>query len=87
MDVQSFILISLFFSSYAIRGATRASISFCTLRKNCYKMQTCKSNAMIFGTNEDCVMVDSCTKFVVNIQGVMSIYSYKKYHTSVMATG
>ena len=71
-------------------GATGALISFCTLYKNCYKMQMCTSIASIFGTNEERVMVDSCTKFVVNmrnIQGVMSIYSRKKYQTSVMTTG
>ena len=71
-------------------GTTGASISFCTLCKNCYKMQMCNSIASIFGTNEERVMVDSCTKFVVNlrnIQGVMSIYSHKKNQTSVMATG
>ena len=58
-----------------------ASISFCSLCKNCYKMQTCTSIASIFGTNEELVMVDSHTKFVVNlrnIQGVMSVYSRKK---------
>ena len=60
--------------------ATRASIYFCTLCKNCYKMQTCNSIASIIGTNEECVMVDSCTKFAVNlrnIEGVMSVYSRK----------
>ena len=60
-------------------GATGALISFRTLCKNCCKMQTCNSIALIFGTNEERVMVDSCTKFVVNlsnIQGVMSIYSH-----------
>ena len=52
--------------------------------------QTCNLIASIFDTNEGCVTVDSCTKFVVNlsnIQGVMSIYSRKKDQTSVMATG
>ena len=70
--------------------ATRASISFCTLCRNCYKMQTCISIASIFGTNEEHVTVDLRTKCVVNlsnIQRVMSIYSRKKYQTSVMATG
>ena len=55
--------------------------SFCTLCKNCYKMQTCHSIASIFGTNEEHVTVDSCTKFAVNlrnIQGAMSVYSRKK---------
>ena len=44
-------------------------------------MQMCSLIALIFGTNEECVMVDSRTKFVVNlskIQGVMSVYSRKK---------
>ena len=62
-------------------GGTGALISFCTLCKNCYKIQTCNSIALIFGTNEERVMVDSCIKFVVNlrnIQGVMGIYSHKK---------
>ena len=67
-----------------------ASISFCTLCKNCYKMQTCNSIASIFGTNEERVMVESRTKFVVNlrnIQEVMSIYSRKKDQPFVTATG
>ena len=53
-------------------------------------MQMCNAIALIFGTNEERVMVDSHTKFVVNlrnIKGVMSIYSHKKDQTSVMATG
>ena len=67
-----------------------ALISFCTLCKNCYKMQTCNSIASIFGTNEEHVMVDLRTKCAVNlrnIQGVMSIYSRKNDQTSVTATG
>ena len=67
-----------------------ALISFHTLHKNCYIMQTCNSIALIFGTNEEHVTVDSRTKFVVNlrnIQGVMSIYSRKKDQHSVTATG
>ena len=89
MDVQNFVLISSFFSSYAVPSG--ASIYFRTLCKNCYKMQTCNSIASIFSTNDKCVMVDSRTnlKFVVNlsnIQGVMSIYSHKKDQTSVTAT-
>ena len=67
-----------------------ASIYFRTLCKNCYKTQTCNLIALIIGTNEERVTVDSCTKFAVNlrnIQGVMSIYSGKKKdHTSVTAT-
>ena len=53
-------------------------------------MQMCNSIAMVFGTNEECVTVDSRTQFVVNlsnIQGVMSIYSCKKDQTSVTAIG
>ena len=60
---------------------TGASISVRTLCKSCYKMQTCSLIASIFGTNEECVTVDSRTKFVVNlsnIQGGMSVYSRKK---------
>ena len=44
-------------------------------------MQTCNSTASIIGTNEERLMVDSRTKFVVNlsnIQGVMSVYARKK---------
>ena len=81
MGIQRFVLISWFFSSYALQGATGALISFHTLYKNCYKMQTCISIALIFGTNEERVTVDSCTTFAVNlknIQGIMSIYSHKK---------
>ena len=62
-------------------GVTGPSISFRTLCTNCYKMQMCNLIASIFGTNEECVTVDSRTKFVVNlrnIQGVMSVYSRKK---------
>ena len=80
MDVQNFILISLF-CSYSVRGAMGSSISFRTLCKNCYNMQTCNLIASIFGTNEECVTVDSRAKFVVNlrnVQGVMSISSRKK---------
>ena len=64
-----------------VGGGYGVSISFRTLATNCYKMQTFSLIASIFGTNEECVTVDSCTKFVVNlsnIQGVMSIYSRKK---------
>ena len=89
MGVQSFILISSFFlfMPYEVSGT---SISFHKFCKNCYKMQTCNSIASMFGTNEERVMVDSCTKFVMNlrnIQRVMSIYSRKKYQASVTATG
>ena len=50
----------------------------------------CNSIALIFGANEERVTVDLRTKFVVNlrnIQGVMSVYSRKKYQNSVTATG
>ena len=79
MGIQSFVLISSFF--LMPNGATGVLISFCTLCKNCYKTQTCNSIALIFGTNEERVTVDSPTKFAVNlrnIQRVMSIYSHKK---------
>ena len=55
-------------------GAIGASISFRTLHKNYSKMQMCNSIALIFGTNEERVTVDSCTKFAVNLrysQGVI----------------
>ena len=74
---------------YGATGATGALTSFRTLCKNCYKMQTCNSIALIIGTDEERVTVDSRTTFVVNlrnIQGVMSIYSRKKDQTSVTAT-
>ena len=90
MGVQTFVIISSFFSSYAVRGAKGVSIYFCTLCKNCYKMQRCNSIASIFSTNEERVTVDSPTKFVVNlsnIQGIMDVYSRKKDQTSVTATG
>ena len=75
MGVQNFV----FFLCHT--GATGASISFCTLCKNCYKMQMCTLIALTFGTNGERVMVDSRTKFVVNlsnIEGVTSIYSRTK---------
>ena len=71
-------------------GATGASISFRTLCKNCYKMQTCNSIASIVGTNKERVMVDLLTKFVVslsNIQGVIDVYSRKNRSNYVTATG
>ena len=46
--------------------------------QNCYKMQMCNLITLIFSANEEHVIVDSRTKFAVNlrnIQGVMSIYS------------
>ena len=85
MDVHSFVLISSFF----LLMLYGASISFRTLCKNCYKMQTCNLIASIFGTNEERVTVDSRTKCVANlrnIQGVMSVYSRTKDQTSVTAT-
>ena len=62
-------------------GAMGALISFRTLCKYCYKIQTCNLIASIFGTNKERVTVNLCTKFVVNlsnIQGVMNIYPRKK---------
>ena len=80
---------NLFVFSYAIQGY-KASIYFRTLYKNYYKMQMCNLIASIFGTNEEHLTLDSHAKFVVNlvnIQGIMSIYSHKKKdQTSVMAT-
>ena len=72
---------------YTVTLSSGGSIYFCTLCNNCYKMQTFNSIASIFGTNQDCIKVNSRTKFAVhlmNIQGDMSVYSRK---TSVMATG
>ena len=86
MGVQNFVLRSSFFFFLCCMGVwggggyTEASVYFRTLCKNCYKMQTCNSIASIFGTNEECVTMDSRTKFVVNlsnIQGVMDVYSHK----------
>ena len=67
-----------------------ALISFYMLCKNCYTMDTCNLIALIFGTNEECVMMDSHAKSFLNlryIQGVMSIYYLQKDKTSVTATG
>ena len=67
-----------------------ASISFRTLCKNCYKMQTCNSIVSILGTSKERTKVHSHTKFamnLINIQGVMSIYSRKNDETFVTATG
>ena len=83
MGFQTFVLISWFFSSCAVRGATGASISFRTL----CKMQTCNSIALIFGTNEEYVAVDLRTKFVVNLSNIQRVIHVKKYQTSVTATG
>ena len=86
MGVQNFGLTS-FFSSYAIwggggGGATGALfVLFAQFATKCYTIQTCNSIALIFGTNEERVTVDSRTKFAVNlrnIQRVMSFYSHKK---------
>ena len=79
MGIQSFILISSFFFLLMPYGGF--DFSFFTLCKNYYKMQTCTSISLNFGTNEEHVMVDARTKFAVNlrnIQGVMSVYSRKK---------
>ena len=75
MGIQSFVLISSFFLLMPYGGF---DFYFRTLCKYCYKTQMCYSIALIFDTNEERVMVDSHTKFAVNlrnIQGVMSIYS------------
>ena len=63
MNIQSFDLITLFFSSYAVMRDTEASEYFCTLCKNCYKIQMCNWIAAIFGTNEEHIKMNSCTKF------------------------
>ena len=65
-----------------------ALIYFYTLFKICYKMQTltCNLIASIYGTNEENIKMNSCAIFTVNlmnIQGVMSIYSHQKDQTSV----
>ena len=76
---------------FAVGGATGALISFRTLCKNCYKTQTCNSIVSIFSTSKEHIKVHSCTKFamnLINIQGVMSIYSCKKKdETFVTVTG
>ena len=80
MGVQNVALISSFLSSHAVQGYGTL-ISFHTLCKNCCKMQTCNSIALICSMNEERVTVDSHTKFVVNLrsfQGVMSVYSHIK---------
>ena len=80
MSGQSFVLISSFIFS-SLWGATGASISFCTLCKTCYKTQMCNSIVLIFGTSKEHIKVHSHTKFamnLLNIQGVMSVYSRKK---------
>ena len=77
MGVQNFVLISSFFLLLMPYGGLRGLQFLFAHLKKLYKMQTCTSIATIFGTNEECVTVDSHTKFVVNlsnIQGVMSIY-------------
>ena len=61
--------------------------SFRTLCKNCYKMQMCNSIALIFGTNEEYVMVDSCAKYTVNLRNIQGVIHVKKDDTSVTATG
>ena len=86
MSIQSFVLISLFFLLMLYGGYGGFDFFTHTLQI----LQICNSIALIFGTNEERIMVDSCTKFVVNlrdIQRVTSIYSCKKDQTSVMATG
>ena len=53
-------------------------------------MEMYSSIALIIGTHEERVTMDSRSEFAVNlriIQGVMSIYSRKKDQNSVTATG
>ena len=72
---------NFFVFSYAVRGATRASILYTHFAKIAIKCKCATSIASIFGTNEEHVTADSCTKFAVdlrNIQGVMSIIQVKK---------
>ena len=66
----------LFFLS--CKEVTGLQFIFVHFAKICYKMQICNWIALIFGTNEERIKVNSHTKFAVNlmnIQGVMSIYS------------
>ena len=72
------------------QGGYGTSIYFCILCKNCDKRKPYNSISLIFGTNEEHVMVDSRTKFPVNmwnIQGLRAFIHIKKDQTSVMATG
>ena len=90
MSGQSFVLISLFSFCFFFLSRTGALISFRTLCKNCYKTQTCHSIVSIFGTSKVRIKVHLRTKFamnLINIQGVMSVYSRKKDESFVMATG
>ena len=50
--------------------STVALIYFHTLYKYCYKMQMCDLIPSIFGTNEEHVMVDSHTKFAMNLRNI-----------------
>ena len=74
-------------SSALLLCSMGALISFRMLCKDCYKMQMCNSIASIFGTNEEHVMVDSHTKFVVNLRNIQAFTHIKKDQTSVTATG
>ena len=77
MNVQSFVSISSFFSLLMSYGAMGTLIYFCTLCKNCYKMQTCDSIASTIGTNEEHVTVDSHTKFAVNLRNIQGAIHVK----------
>ena len=82
MGVQTSVIISSFSSSYAVQGLRGFRFLFAHFAKIAIK---CKGVTQLprsfFSTNEECVTVDSRTKFVVNlsnIQGVMDVYSRKK---------
>ena len=87
MGVQNFILISSFFSSYAVWGLWRLRFLFTHLAKIAIKCKyVTRLPQSLAHLNKERVTVDSGTKFVVNlrnIQGVMSIYSRKKNQTFV----
>ena len=78
MGVQS--LISLIF---LLRGYLGFDL-FCTLSRKAHlsenfrNTQMCNLIVSIFSMNEECIKVNLHTKFAVNIQGVVSIYSHKK---------
>ena len=87
IGIQTFVLISSFFSSYAVRGLRFLFAHFAKIAIKCKrvtrvpKKKKKKKISTIFCTNEERVTVDSRTKFAVNlsnIQGVMSVYSRKK---------
>ena len=60
---------------------------FCTLCKNCNKMQMHNSIVQKFSAHEECIKVDSHTKIaknLMNIHNIMDIYLHKNPN---MATG